>query len=424
MKKILPLIILCLLFFVGSSYAQIGYDGKTVTPRVPGGDIMHYPAPGFAISTGYAWTTSIPKGTMTDTKYCTYTTANGISCTSEGGGGSMTWPGAAGIPVYSGSSSWSTSIAHPGVANRILSTDSASTYSWSSSHSHSDNLAQFYNESDSDRKIWLDASGLTADVTYKIKPSTGTATTLLLGSTLTDTKYCTYSTTTGLNCNSDGSGMSWPATAGIAVYSGSSSWGTSISHPGAANRVLYTDTVSTYSWASTHSHSNDGAHFYASSDDTKKILMDPSANTTGITQTIASTAKAASTYSLPPATAKAGDSLLSTTTISFAGNGDTALYTVPTGLRCVLTKAIIVANGDAGATTTVSIGANGSTTDFVPANTLSNLDAANDAVILMPIPNTTPLKSKSYAAGTSIVATVGSYSGTTGNTIYLFGFLY
>jgi len=306
MKKILSLIILCLLFFAGSSYAQIGYDGKTVTPRVPGGDIMHYPAPGFAVSTGYAWDTSIAKGTMENTKYCTYTDASGISCTSEGGGGSMTWP----------------------------------------------------------------------------------------------------------------------AAAGIAVYSGSSSWSTSISHPAAANRVLYTDTVSTYSWASTHSHSNDGAHFYDNSDDTKKILMDPSGNTTGITQTIASTAKATSTYSLPPATAKAGDSLLSTTTVSFGANGDTALYTVPTGLRCVLTKAIVVANGDAGATTTVSIGASGTSTDFVPANTLSNLDAQYDAVILMPIPNTTPLKSKSYAAGTSIVATVGSYSGTTGNTIYLFGFLY
>lgn len=306
MKKILSLIILCLLFFAGSSYAQIGYDGKTVTPRVPGGDIMHYPAPGFAVSTGYAWDTSIAKGTMENTKYCTYTDASGISCTSEGGGGSMTWPAAAGIPLYSGSSSWGTSIAHPGVANRIF----------------------------------------------------------------------------------------------------------------------YTDSTTTYAWASTISLGNDGAQIFDTSDPTKKILLDPSANTTGITQTIASTAKAASTYSLPPATAKAGDSLLSTTTISFAGNGDTALYTVPTGLRCVLTKAIIVANGDAGATTTVSIGANGSTTDFVPANTLSNLDAANDAVILMPIPNTTPLKSKSYAAATSIVATVGGYSGTTGNTIYLFGFLY
>ncbi len=308
MKKIMSLTILCLLFLVGIAYAQIGYDGKTVYPRVPGGDIMHYPSPGIPKSTGYAWDTSYTVGTMTDSKYCTYTAAtNTISCNSEGGGGgSMTWPGTAGIPVYSGSSSWSTSIAHPG----------------------------------------------------------------------------------------------------------------------AANRVLYTDSTTTYSWASTHSHSNDGAQFYASSDDTRKILMDPSGNATGVTQTIASTAKAAATYSLPPATAKPGDSLLSTTTISFASNADTTLYTVPTGLRCVLTKAIVVANGDAGASTTISIGANGTETDFIPANTLSNLDAPYDAVILMPIPNTTPLKSKSYAAGTVIDAKVENQSGTTGNTIYLFGFLY
>lgn len=72
----------------------------------------------------------------------------------------------------------------------------------------------------------------------------------------------------------------------------------------------------------------------------------------------------------------------------------------------------------------MKIGQNTAETDFVPANTLSNLDAEYDSVILMPIPNTTPLKIKSYAADTVIEAQVASQSGVAGNTIYLFGILY
>lgn len=117
-------------------------------------------------------------------------------------------------------------------------------------------------------------------------------------------------------------------------------------------------------------------------------------------------------------------SLLSTTTVALNADADTTLYTVPTGKRCVLSHAILVAGADAGATTTIAIGQDTAETDFLAANTLSNLDAANDAVILRPIPNTTPLKSKSYAGGTVIQAQVGTQSGGATNTLYLFGFLY
>lgn len=116
-------------------------------------------------------------------------------------------------------------------------------------------------------------------------------------------------------------------------------------------------------------------------------------------------------------------SLLSSTTVSLAANADTTLYTVPTGRRCILSHAILVAGADAGATTTISIGADGTETDFIPANTLSNLDAQYDAVILMPIPNTTPTKTKSYAAGTVIQVQVANQSGGATNTLYLFGLL-
>lgn len=116
--------------------------------------------------------------------------------------------------------------------------------------------------------------------------------------------------------------------------------------------------------------------------------------------------------------------LLSTTSLALNANGDTTIYTVPSNKRCVLIYAIIVAGSDAGATTTVAIGQDTAETNFVPANTLSNLDVINDAVIIRPVPSTTPLKSKSYAPNTVIQAQVGTQSGGATNTIYLFGLLY
>lgn len=115
--------------------------------------------------------------------------------------------------------------------------------------------------------------------------------------------------------------------------------------------------------------------------------------------------------------------LLSATIVALNANADTTLYTVPTGKRCVLTHALLVAGADAG-TTTISIGADGTETDFIPVNTLSNLDAQYDAVVLMPVPATTPTKTKSYAGGTVIQAQVTNQAGGATNTMYLFGILY
>ena len=116
--------------------------------------------------------------------------------------------------------------------------------------------------------------------------------------------------------------------------------------------------------------------------------------------------------------------LLSTTNVPFDADDDTTLYTVPVGKRCVLSHAIIIAGTDAGASTAISIGQNGAETDFLAANTLTNLDAAYASVIVRPIPNTTPLKSKSYAAATVIKARVSTKSGGDTNTVMLFGTLY
>ena len=115
--------------------------------------------------------------------------------------------------------------------------------------------------------------------------------------------------------------------------------------------------------------------------------------------------------------------LLSTTTVSFGADGQTTLYTVPVGKRCVLFGAMVVAAADCG-TTTVTIGQVGALTDFLAAQTLGNLDAQYDAAWLVPVPNATPVKVESYAAGTVIQADVGAHAGAAGNTVYLYGMLY
>ena len=115
--------------------------------------------------------------------------------------------------------------------------------------------------------------------------------------------------------------------------------------------------------------------------------------------------------------------LLSATTVALNANADTTIYTVPTGKRCILSYAILVAGADAG-TTVLSIGANGAETDFIPNQTLSAVDAQYDAAILMPIPNTTPTITKSYAAGTVIEAKVSNQAGGASNVVYLYGMLY
>jgi hypothetical protein len=118
---------------------------------------------------------------------------------------------------------------------------------------------------------------------------------------------------------------------------------------------------------------------------------------------------------------------LSSTTVSFAADGQTLLYTVPTGIspakRLVLTKAVVVAAADCGATV-VKIGGNAGYDDFLGAQTLSNVDAQYDAAILQPVPNATPVLQKSYAAAAPIYISVSSHAGAAGNIVHLYGILY
>ncbi len=115
--------------------------------------------------------------------------------------------------------------------------------------------------------------------------------------------------------------------------------------------------------------------------------------------------------------------LLSTINVSLAANADTSLFTVPSEYRCILDHAKLVAGADAG-TSDISIGANGAETDFIGVTNLDNLDAANDMVLLAPVPSATPATLKSYAAGTVIEAQVANQVGGATNTLYLYGTLY
>lgn len=116
--------------------------------------------------------------------------------------------------------------------------------------------------------------------------------------------------------------------------------------------------------------------------------------------------------------------LLSTTTIPLNANGQTAIYTGPTGKRFILHSALLVLGADAG-TSDLSIGQNGATTDFLPVQNLDNGDAQYDVLLLMPVPSVTPaLPQKSYAAGTVIEADVANQAGGADNTLFLFGVLY
>lgn len=116
-------------------------------------------------------------------------------------------------------------------------------------------------------------------------------------------------------------------------------------------------------------------------------------------------------------------SLLSTTNLPLNATGATTLFTVPTGKRCVLSHATLVAGADC-STSALTIGQVGALTDFLNTQTLSAIDAANDVGVMRPVPAaTTPLQ-KSYAAGTVIQANVTTGNGGATNALYLFGYLY
>ena len=119
--------------------------------------------------------------------------------------------------------------------------------------------------------------------------------------------------------------------------------------------------------------------------------------------------------------------LLGTATLDVQSTAQTTIYTVPAGKRCILDNIKIVCGAAASTTAILTIGKAGSATDFVGAQTMTNLAAQYDCVIIMPVPHASvPVKTKSYAAASAIHidVTTADTDGATDCTVYVYGTLY
>lgn len=125
---------------------------------------------------------------------------------------------------------------------------------------------------------------------------TGTGITIVSGSaqwgttisagTMTAGKFCSYSGTTGLTCNSDSTAsMTYPTGTGLTIVTGGTAWGTTIAQ-GAANTILGVSSQSVLGFFSSLSLDDSNAQIYNSSDNTKKVKIDASNQGSGQTGTI------------------------------------------------------------------------------------------------------------------------------------------
>jgi len=93
--------------------------------------------------------------------------------------------------------------------------------------------------------------------------------------------------------------------------------------------------------------------------------------------------------------------LSSTAAVDLNAVAANTLYEVPAGKKCVVHK-IVLRNLSATAAITpgqVTFGQVGALTDFLPAQILTNLNAAAAVGIFIPVPNATTLKLIEYTAG-------------------------
>ena len=109
-------------------------------------------------------------------------------------------------------------------------------------------------------------------------------------------------------------------------------------------------------------------------------------------------------------------------TVSLAAAAATTLYTVPTGYTAVIDHVDLILGADA-STSVITIGRSTALTDFLDSQTLSDLDADGDVGRLMPVPNATTVKQKSYAAGTIIQVNVTTGNGGATNYMIVWGYL-
>lgn len=116
--------------------------------------------------------------------------------------------------------------------------------------------------------------------------------------------------------------------------------------------------------------------------------------------------------------------LLSTTTIAdLSAVAATTLYTVPVGKTLILDRAYLKVAGDVGANLAFTIGRSTAKTDFVGTTNGDNLDAANDVILIGPVPSATPATNKQYAAGVIIQLDVTVGGNAVAGVVDLFGYL-
>jgi len=119
--------------------------------------------------------------------------------------------------------------------------------------------------------------------------------------------------------------------------------------------------------------------------------------------------------------------LSSVATVDLGSTGQTTIYTVPVGKKCVLDHARIrCLSGDAKATV-VTFGQVGALTDFLGAQTLVALNAAAATGKLEVVPNASTVIAVEYTAGTVLQIDVTTASGDGGGTptatVELFGMI-
>lgn len=120
-----------------------------------------------------------------------------------------------------------------------------------------------------------------------------------------------------------------------------------------------------------------------------------------------------------------GIALVSATTITNLSSATaTTLYTVPVGKVFVPTEAWLRCAADVGAALVCSIGRSTALTDFVGSTNGDNLDAANDIMLMKPVPSATPATNKVYAAGIIVQFNVSIAGNAVAGKVFLFGFLY
>jgi len=126
-----------------------------------------------------------------------------------------------------------------------------------------------------------------------------------------------------------------------------------------------------------------------------------------------------------PALKEKSIALLSTTTVTtnLSTTGATTLYTVPIGKTCILSHAYLTAAGDVGASLAVTIGQVGALTDFVGTTNGDNLDAANDCILIAPVPSATPATNKQYTAGEILQINVAVGGNAVAGVVDLYGMI-